>query len=272
MFSVIIPAYNCAETIKNAIDSVLNQTRLDLIEEIIVVNDGSSDDTETVLKKYIDEYKKQNGNVEILLYSHSNKGVSYTRNRGIRLAKAEWIALLDSDDVWLENKIERQMYFIDKKSDILFMGAVYPLRFFGKSKEGLYKLNARELCIRNMPQTSSVIFRKDKGIKYGLFDENMQYGEDINFFQKFLLDDSYYVLAEKLTQLGIQKNVYGESGLSSNFVKMHKGRNRNVKELQQYGLINKPFMYCMLILDEIKLIRRIVIRIFQTLIHRSKRY
>ena len=179
--------------------------------------------------------------------------------------------MLDSDDIWVENKLERQFYFIEKIKGICFLGATFPLCVLGKSKEGLYKLNARELCYRNMPSTPSVVFKKEIGIELGLFDEKMRYGEDINFFQKFLLKDSYYIMAESLIKLGIGKSFYGESGLSSNFILMHKGRNENVRDLHKLGLIGKPFMYCMLVMNEIKLIRRIIMRLISRAVNSLKK-
>lgn len=111
MFSVVIPAYNCENTIVATIDSVLRQTRIDLIEEIIVVNDGSEDQTEKIVNDYMLGCERKYQYINFVLISHPNKGVSYTRNRGILISKAEWIALLDSDDIWVENKLERQFYF-----------------------------------------------------------------------------------------------------------------------------------------------------------------
>ena len=123
----------------------------------------------------------------------------------------------------------------------------------------------------NRTQTSSVLFKREVGIELGLFNERMRYGEDINFFQNFLLKDSYYILAESLTKLGVGKIFYGESGLSSNFILMHKGRNENVRDLQKLGLIGKPFMYCMLVMNEIKLIRRIIMRLISRAVNSLKK-
>ena len=82
MFSVIIPVYNCEKTIKQVLDSVRLQTRFDLVEEIIVLNDGSTDQTDKVIADYI----FSNPAMPILYFRHKNHGVSYTRNRGIRAA------------------------------------------------------------------------------------------------------------------------------------------------------------------------------------------
>jgi glycosyltransferase involved in cell wall biosynthesis len=90
-FSVVIPAYNTADTLGEAIDSVLAQTRQDF--EIIVVDDGSSDDTAAVAEGF--------GDRRIRVYRQENAGPSAARNRGIAEALGEYVSSLDSDDLWL---------------------------------------------------------------------------------------------------------------------------------------------------------------------------
>lgn len=256
MFSVVIPAYNCAETIEKVLDSVLNQTRFDLIDEIIIINDGSIDNTEEVIQNYI-RLKKCN---VVKYIAQKNHGVSYTRNKGIRLATGKWIALLDSDDLWKKNKIQRQYEVIKKNDNIKFLGSQFPLKILLKNRKGLVKLTPKELCLRSMPTTPSVVFEKETAIKLGLYNEKMTYSEDINFFQKFLLIDSYYILAEDLVQIGIGKKFYGQDGLTSNLKGMHLGRNENVRDLHKLGLISTFYMQIMLLFNQVKYWRRLVKR------------
>lgn len=267
MFSVVIPAYNCENTIADVLDSVRKQTRVDLIREIIVINDGSSDQTGAVINKYMQDHRELN----IIYKEHPNKGVSKTRNQGIRMAKSEWIALLDSDDVWLEHKIEVQYKILRENPQIVFLGAHQPLKFWWKTHQELYKLNAMELCVRSMPTTPSVVFKKEAGLRHGLFDENRKYCEDIAFFQKFLLDDSYYVLPEKLVEISIGKKYFGQSGLSSRLYKMHKGRKQNIRELNQMGLITARYMYFMLAVSEMKFARRFLQQKLQHLLYGTEK-
>jgi glycosyltransferase involved in cell wall biosynthesis len=104
--SVIIPTYNREAVIGRAIDSVLAQTRP--ADEIIVVDDGSTDETQQLIKnEYPDtEYIKQ-----------SNKGVSAARNTGIEASSHDWICLLDSDDSWQPNKLEKQIQALTNNPD-----------------------------------------------------------------------------------------------------------------------------------------------------------
>lgn len=101
--SVIIPTYNRAEYITQAIDSVLAQTYTDY--EIIVVDDGSTDNTQEVLEPYMDK---------ITYIYQENTGVSAARNTGICAALGQWIAFLDSDDVWQPEKLTFQMRCVER--------------------------------------------------------------------------------------------------------------------------------------------------------------
>src|SRR5579862_9064675 len=102
--SVVIPTYNRADKVGNAIKSVLAQTVHDL--EVIVVDDGSSDDTEKVLAKEFGD--------RVRYYVQANQGASVARNRGIEEARGEWIAFLDSDDTWEVDKLEWQFRAVEK--------------------------------------------------------------------------------------------------------------------------------------------------------------
>lgn len=103
-YSIVIPAYNCSLTICETLTSVLNQTRFDLIDEIIIVNDGSSDNTVSVIK----EFSKKNNCDRIRIINKANGGAATARNVGIKESNNRFIALLDSDDIWFPNKIEIQ--------------------------------------------------------------------------------------------------------------------------------------------------------------------
>ena len=102
--SVVIPTYNRAIKVREAIESVLSQTFSDL--EVIVVDDGSTDDTGIALQEAFGD--------RIRYYQQANQGASVARNKGIAEARGEWIALLDSDDLWEKDKIEWQLKALDR--------------------------------------------------------------------------------------------------------------------------------------------------------------
>lgn len=101
--SVVIPAYNAAEFVSEAVQSVLDQTYANV--ECIVVNDGSTDETESVLRQF---------GGSITLISQDNQGVSAARNRGIKAASGEWIGFLDADDIWHSEKLSFQLKHVGR--------------------------------------------------------------------------------------------------------------------------------------------------------------
>lgn len=123
--SVIIPTYNRAHLVGRAIQSVLNQTYKDF--ELIIVDDGSTDNTEDIIKKY----QKKDERIKYIRRK-KNKGGSVARNTGINAAIGEYIAFLDSDDEWLTEKLERQMKVF--KSTSSEVGVVY---------SGFFRINDR---------------------------------------------------------------------------------------------------------------------------------
>lgn len=97
LVSIVIPLYNKENSIKNTIDSVLSQSYSNL--ELIIVNDGSTDNSKSIVEKYQD--------TRIRLLSQENHGISYSRNKGIKEAKGEWILFLDADDLLLPKSLEK---------------------------------------------------------------------------------------------------------------------------------------------------------------------
>ena len=101
--SVIIPTYNTAHYLQEAIESVLAQTYTDF--ELIVIDDGSTDNTKEVVAPYLDR---------IVFLETENNGPSKARNRAIRESSCEYVAFLDADDIWYPDKLDRQMTLLSK--------------------------------------------------------------------------------------------------------------------------------------------------------------
>jgi glycosyltransferase involved in cell wall biosynthesis len=182
--SVIIPAYRVSAYIGEAIDSVLAQAADET--EIIVVNDGSpdTDALERVLQRY--------GN-RILYLKQENGGVSSARNAGIRLARREWLAFLDADDVWLPNYLETQLTYINEHPvDMVFPNAIV----FGDS------VDAGRLTMDLAPFDGEITFekalagdctifycslvRREMVMRVGLFDTGLRGSEDFNLWLRIL--------------------------------------------------------------------------------------
>ena len=119
LISIIMAAYNAEKTIGYAIESVLAQTYKDF--ELLVVNDCSKDNTEAVVKSY----SEKDGRVK-LFSNPENLGVSLTRLEALKRAKGEWIAILDSDDAWMPEKLEKQIALQKKTgAELVFTGVKY---------------------------------------------------------------------------------------------------------------------------------------------------
>lgn len=113
MVSIVMPAYNVENYVIQAIESVLKQTYTEW--EIIIVEDCSEDNTLHVLQTYIMTIDNALRMKIHLLKNKKNKGVAYCRNRGIAIARGEWIAFLDSDDMWCIDKLDKQIRFYEQK-------------------------------------------------------------------------------------------------------------------------------------------------------------
>lgn len=112
--SVVIPAYNSGRYIRRCIDSVLAQTLLP--EEVIVVDDGSTDDTARIIADY---------GPKVIYIHQENAGPSVARNTGIEAATSEWIAFLDADDEWLPEKLQLQIEYLKRNPELVWSGTNY---------------------------------------------------------------------------------------------------------------------------------------------------
>lgn len=100
--SVLVPVYNTEKTLRKCMNSILNQTIIDDIE-VVIVNDGSTDTSENLINEYLNKYNN------IIYFNQVNQGLGATRNKGLELAKGEYIAFLDSDD-WVEHDYYEKLY------------------------------------------------------------------------------------------------------------------------------------------------------------------
>lgn len=256
--SVVIPMYNSRDTIIDTLESVRNQTALKNIIEIIIVNDGSNDGSLNIVQSY----KYDNDHLPIIILDKQNGGVSSARNEGMKHAKGVWIALLDSDDEWLPNKIEYQRKLIEKTPEIDFLGGPYnssPLQILWKKITNLYKANVVDICIKNFPQPSTVIFKRMIFDEIGGFDEKQRYAEDGNYFVKICSRYNFYYDPTLLITYDGGKRGFGERGLSSNLIKMYEGNVKNLREFREVKLISLPFYLFLRVYYYIKYLRRIII-------------
>jgi glycosyltransferase involved in cell wall biosynthesis len=179
LISCIIPTYNRAYCLKRAIDSVLAQSDDNL--ELIVVDDGSTDETAEVLATYQDR-----PGVKIL--SQANRGVSAARNFGAEHAKGEWLAFLDSDDEWLPEKLSLQRRIWESSAELLWVHGeeiwvrqgkrVNPKKIHRKSGGDIFERSLK-LCLVS---PSAVVLRSELYAQYGGFDESFTVCEDYDLW------------------------------------------------------------------------------------------
>src|SRR3989344_7756276 len=182
LVSVIIPTYNREKYIKKALDSVFFQTLQDF--EIIVVDDGSTDNTKALLEPYIQEGKAK------YIYQQ-NLRVSKARNNGIRNSSGKYIALLDSDDYWLDSeKLEKQVKAFENQKDlVLTSGGIIRITQDGEVVSKILNPEKDEDVRRSMLLSclfapSAVMFKKEHWEKIGGFNETSDLSEDWEFFME----------------------------------------------------------------------------------------
>ncbi|MEJ5363312.1 MAG: glycosyltransferase [Spirochaetota bacterium] len=176
-FSVIIPTFNRAHLVTRALESVLTQKFTDY--ECIVVDDGSTDTTSQVLSPYTKH-------IQYIYTQHG--GVSRARNRGIQQAQGEWIAFLDSDDMWLPEKLAAQYDYIQEHPDVYIHQTdelwirkgrrVNPMKKHQK-KEGYIFEDCLNLCLIS---PSAVVVHRSVFEQVGVFDEQMPACEDYDLW------------------------------------------------------------------------------------------
>jgi glycosyltransferase involved in cell wall biosynthesis len=177
LVSVIIPTYNRGWIIKEAVDSVLSQNFVNF--ELIVVDDGSTDNTRDIL----DAYKN-----DIKVFRYNNQGVSAARNRGIALASGKLIAFLDSDDLWMPNKLSMQVDFFNTNKEALICQTeeiwirnnvrVNPKKRHKKLSGMIFEPS---LCLC-MVSPSAVMIQRELFEVVGLFDESLPACEDYDLW------------------------------------------------------------------------------------------
>lgn len=213
LVSIVIPCYNDAGCVRGAVDSALAQTYKWC--EVIVVDDGSKDDTQKVLAPYAAAGK-------IRYIKQENKGLSGARNTGINAARGAYIALLDSDDLFLPDKIEKQIGYFETHSscDVIYCDSyhfrddapekTFHLRYHYYSGSG-HDIIPR-LIEGSFIAPSASVFRASVFKKFGGFDEQLRRSEDMEFWLRIARGGvEFYFFPEVLLKLCLRrtKNLQG---------------------------------------------------------------
>jgi glycosyltransferase involved in cell wall biosynthesis len=182
--SIIIPAHNTEKYLAQAIESVLNQTYTNW--ELIIIDDASTDTTSVIAEKYAAE------NPQIkYIRNDQNLGISKTRNKGIALAQGTYIAMLDSDDVWLDReKLALQIAALEQNPQLGLVGTWMKKIDEHGNKIGEIQFAQTDseirhsLLYRNHIAQSSVMFRKNAALELGGYDETLTTMEDHDLWLK----------------------------------------------------------------------------------------
>jgi glycosyltransferase involved in cell wall biosynthesis len=222
--SVVIPYFNREDTILRALDSVVSQTYTNY--EVILVNDGSTDSGQELVEEFILRYPNFKN------INQKNQGPSAARNTGIKAAKGDYIAFLDSDDSWEVNKLKIQMQYIEAYSaDLIACNSniVLPDRVLKKyyTRKEIQKINFTSALFKYYTSTPCVVVKKKVLREIGGFPEDMYLGEDIYVFNKIIRQYKCYVIKHFLTNN--YKELYGRGGLTGD---LKAGQRSNIYNLK----------------------------------------
>ena len=214
--SVVIPSFNNQDTILRAITSACNQTLKP--NEIIVIDDNSNDLT----CELVEDYVRKNNSENIFLYKNEiNKGSGYSRNSGWAKASSSYIAFLDADDWWDHQKLEILINFFKTNNSIKVCGHTFLSQNVIKKpcSTKVSWIGYKNLLFKNYFSTPAMIVKADLICR---FPENMRYAEDYSLWLD--IASQYGEIPKILSPLAYcDKNLYGDSGLSKNLMKMEMG-------------------------------------------------
>jgi glycosyltransferase involved in cell wall biosynthesis len=241
LVSVIIPTYNRGWIIREAIDSVLEQDFIDF--ELIVVDDGSTDDTADILKTF---------GRDINVIRQSNQGVSAARNRGIAASSGQLIAFLDSDDLWLSHKLAVQVEFFTSQPDAMICqtqeqwvrnGVRVNLQKRHHKFSGMIFERSLELCLVS---PSAVMIKKRLLDEVGRFDERLPACEDYDLWLRISCRYPVYLID---TPLIIKRG--GHADQLSKAAGLDKFRIQSLKKiLESNQLTNAQHLSTLIVLKQ----------------------
>ncbi|CCB91475.1 putative glycosyl transferase [Waddlia chondrophila 2032/99] len=244
LISVVIPTYNQEKYLSQSIQSVLNQTYSSI--EILIVNDGSTDNTRALLT----EFQSRPG---IRIFHQENKGLSAARNLGIRHARGAFIALLDSDDLMAAERLQKQYDALQAGSNLdIVYTAVTLIDEEGTAlgtmrRESIPPENfLAEEFFRNQVPSPSTIMTKRAVFQTNLFDENLRFGEDLEWILRTAHQDVFHYLDTPLTcyrrhQGNISENLEQLRGIELNILHAY-GVEHISACVESSGIQDKPLL------------------------------
>ena len=257
--SVIIPVYNSEKTIIRSVESVVNSIeKYTKSYEIICIDDGSKDNS---FEKILGLSKKNNC---VIAIHQENAGAAAARNAGLEIAKGEYIAFNDSDDEWLEEHFGILLQILKDHPDIVCVSGNHDcekqqLPKLRKLEDNLYEISLKNELMKNYFSPQATMFNS-KLISDGIrFKPGMRYAEEGYFFYTIVAKYPCAYINTKITRSILQKEKYGDGGLSGNLSEMEKGELQNLKYAYKKLNISLFSYYFYILLSLLKYIRRLVI-------------
>lgn len=235
LVSIITPAYNCAEFIGETIESVLKQSYENW--EMIIVDDSSTDNTKEVVKKYTETDER------IKYYVlEKNYGAAIARTKAMELASGKYMAFLDSDDLWYEDKLEKQIFFM-RTYDYSFICAAYELidekgRDLGRVFRPKTKADYNSVLLSCPVGNSTVMYNVEKLGKFTV--PNIRKRNDDALWLKMLKKEKYiYGMPDVLVKYRVRSN-----SISSNKIELIKYHWQLYRDIEHLSIFRSVFHIC----------------------------
>lgn len=203
--SVVMPVYNGEKYLKEALESILNQTFKDF--ELIVIDDGSTDKSEEIIKSFSDQRI-------VYLDNGSNLGLSKSFNRGIQAAQGDYIARMDADDIALKERFEKQLNFLKDNPEVGVVGS--NIQIMGTSK--VFKRPEKHLaikwqCLLSTPVVHPAVMARVRVFKDNPYNEALHNSEDFELWSRLIFDKNikFANLQEPLLLYRVSKKSFTQS-------------------------------------------------------------
>ena len=259
LVSVIIPVYNSESTIFRCVESVvISLERVTTDYEIICINDGSQDNSLKVLNELHENIPN------LVIITQENAGAAAARNRGLEIAKGDFIAFNDSDDEWIPDHFAILKKAFDDNPDLLCIAGnhdIYKQRIpvLKRLNNEVLKITLKNELVKNYYSPQATMFKKEivaGGIR---FKQGMRYAEEGYFFYQIVHKYGCGFINKQVTKSILGKEKFGDYGLSGNLKAMEQGELSNLKFARKELGINFFFYCCIVLFSYAKYFRRIII-------------
>lgn len=206
--SVNLCCYNSEKYLRETLESIVNQTYQDW--ELIIINDGSTDTTESIVQQYISQ------GYPIIYYFQENHGLGYSRNEALKRSRGQYIAFIDHDDIWLPQKLEKQVFIFENQPEIdfiysnyfrLIMPKVDRLRVAFQKKQPEGKVFKEFLCQYPVNMQTVALRKSSLHSLEEKFDEQLNLCEEYELFLRMLYYSNAAYLAQPLAIYRIHENM-----------------------------------------------------------------